>query len=71
VLRTHVVGRFTDQGVSVKSEEKRRGKGGRVETGKNQKPVSSDSHTPLEIPQTTRDSHFSTAPAADPVLKTI
>jgi transposase len=66
----HVVGRFTKQGTAVKSEEKRRGKGGPMETGENQKTVSSDSHTPLEIPQTTRDSHFPTAPTSDPVVKT-
>jgi hypothetical protein len=66
----HVVGRFTNQGTAVRSEERSRGKGGRMETGENQKTVSSDSHTPLEIPQTTRDSHFPTAPVADPVLKT-
>jgi hypothetical protein len=32
-----------------------------METGENQKQVSSASHTPLGIPQNRRDSHFSTA----------
>jgi hypothetical protein len=33
-----------------------------METGENQTRVSSASHTPLEIPQRPRDSHFPTAP---------
>jgi hypothetical protein len=35
-----------------------------MEAGENQNQVSSGSHTPLEISQTARDSHFPTAPAA-------
>jgi transposase len=66
----HVVGRFTSQGETVGSQEQRPGKGGRMDTGENQKQVSSGPPTPLEIPQTTRDSHFPTAPTAHPVLKT-
>jgi transposase len=65
----HVVGRFTSEGEKL-APELRRGKDGSVETGENQKQVSSRSHTPLEIAPTTRDSHFSTAPATAPVLKT-
>jgi len=41
---------------------KRGGKGGSMEAGENQKAVSTGSHTPLEISQKARDSHFSTAP---------
>ena len=33
-----------------------------MEAGENQKQVSTGSHTPLEISQKARDSHFSTAP---------
>jgi transposase len=40
----------------------RRGKGGSLEAGENQTQVFSRSHPPLEISQTSRDSHFSTAP---------
>jgi len=60
----HVVGRFDSQGAKLigANPEKRRGKGGSMETGENQTQVSSASHTPLEIPQRPRDSHFSTAP---------
>jgi transposase len=42
--------------------KQRRGKGGSLEAGENQKQVSSGSHPPLEISPTPRDSHFSTAP---------
>lgn len=60
----HVVGRFDSQGTKLigTTPEKRRGKGRSMETGENQNQVSSASHTPLEIPHTPRDSHFSTAP---------
>ena len=60
----HVVGRFDSQGTKLigATPEKRRGKGGSMETGENQTRVSSASHTPLEIPQRPRDSHFPTAP---------
>jgi transposase len=57
----HVVGRFTANGKPIDPKE-RRGKGGSMETGENQAQVSSGSHPPLEIAQTTRDSHFPTAP---------
>jgi hypothetical protein len=42
--------------------KERRGKGGSMEAGENQKQVSSGSHTPLEISPKARDSHFPTAP---------
>jgi hypothetical protein len=42
--------------------KQRRGKGGSLEAGENQKQVSSGSHPPLEISPKARDSHFSTAP---------
>jgi transposase len=60
----HVVGRFNPEGVKLAgaTTDKRRGKGGSVETGENRKQVSSASHTPLEIAQRPRDSHFPTAP---------
>jgi transposase len=62
----HVVGRFAADGSSLATNGKpeRRGKGGSMEAGENQKQVSTGSHTPLEISPTTRDSHFPTAPAA-------
>jgi transposase len=68
----HVVGRYDAAGAKLISAatEKRRGKGGSMETGENQKQVSTASHTPLGIAQKTSDSHFPTAPAAAPVLKT-
>jgi len=60
----HVVGRYRADGEKLASErtEERRGKGGSMEAGENQKQVYPDSHTPLEISQKQRDSHFSTAP---------
>jgi transposase len=62
----HVVGRFDSEGrpLNKTASPKRRGKGGAMETGENQKQVSTASHTSLEISPTTRDSHFSAAPAA-------
>jgi hypothetical protein len=70
----HVVGRFTAQGEEIEGKtanhRERRGKGGHMETGENQKQVSSAFHTPLGIAQKTRDSHFPTAPTTVPVLKT-
>jgi transposase len=69
----HVVGRFDSQGTKLigATLEKRRGKGGSMETGENQTQVSSASHTPLGIPHKQRDSHFSTAPTtASAGLKT-
>jgi transposase len=64
----HVVGRFTPEGKPI-DPKARRGKGGSMETGENQTQVSSASHTPLEISQTARDSHFPTAPTAVLILK--
>jgi transposase len=60
----HVVGRFNNREEKLigAGAEKRRGKGGSMETGENQKQVSSASHTPLEIPRKTRDFHFPAAP---------
>jgi transposase len=68
----HVVGRFNREGVKLAgATPKRRGKGGSVESGENRMQVSSVSHTPLEIPHKTRDSHFPTAPTTVSVgLKT-
>jgi transposase len=62
----HIVGRFAADGRSLETsgKQERRGKGGSLEAGENQKQVFSGSHTPLEISQSTRDSHFPTAPAA-------
>jgi transposase len=60
----HVVGRFNSQGRPLQkpSKPERGGKGGGMETGENQKQVSTASHTSLEISPKTRDSHFPTAP---------
>src|ERR1700730_7304706 len=66
----HVVGRYSSTGEKLISAtpKKRRGKGGSMEAGENQKQVSTGSHTPLEISPTARDSHFSTAPTTASVL---
>src|SRR3984885_815889 len=66
----HIIGRFTAEGEAIVNKSERRGKGGRMETGENQAQVSSASHTPLGIPQRTRDSHFPTAPTTVRGLKT-
>ena len=69
----HVVGRYSSAGERLGGSKRpeRGGKDGSMEAGENQKQVSTGSHTPLEISQKTRDSHFSTAPtAAVGVLKT-
>lgn len=60
----HVVGRFDRAGEKLGpvTTPERRGKGGSMGAGENQKQVSTGSHTPLEISRKTRDSHFSTAP---------
>ena len=60
----HVVGRYDREGVKLtgSTTAKRRGKGGSMEAGENQKQVLTGSHTPLEIPQKQRASHFPTAP---------
>jgi hypothetical protein len=66
----HVVGRFASDGTALQTAKaERRGKGGSMEGGENQKQVSSASHTPLEISQTARDSHFPTAPTTVTVRK--
>src|ERR1035441_1027042 len=66
----HVVGRYSPTGEKLVSAtpQERRGKGGSMEAGENQKQVSTGFHTPLEIPQKTRDSHFPTAPTTASVL---
>jgi hypothetical protein len=60
----HVVGRYNPQGepLAKENQQPRCGKDGSMEAGENQKAVSTGSHTPLEISQEARDSHFSTAP---------
>ena len=60
----HVVGRYdaAGQSLTIEAKGKRRGKGGSMEAGENQKQVFTGSHTPLGISQKTRDSHFPTAP---------
>jgi hypothetical protein len=62
----HVVGRYDRNGEKLNQAKpkERRGKGGSMEAGENQKQVSTGSHTPLEISPKARDSHFSTAPTA-------
>jgi transposase len=65
----HVVGRYSSAGEKLISTPKeRRGKGGSMEAGENQKQVSTGSHTPLEISHKPRDSHFPTAPATTAVI---
>jgi hypothetical protein len=66
----HVVGRFDRAGEKLGPTiaRERGGKGGSMETGENQKQVSTGSHTPLEISPKARDSHFSTAPTTALVL---
>jgi transposase len=60
----HVVGRYDGEGrpVAANAQAKRRGKDGSMEAGENQRQVFTGSHTPLEISQKARDSHFPTAP---------
>jgi hypothetical protein len=66
----HVVGRYDAAGqpLVTNRQAKRGGKGGSMEAGENQVQVFSGSHTPLEISQKARDSHFPTAPTTAPVL---
>ena len=66
----HVVGRYGSTGEKLLSAtpEKRRGKGGSLEAGENQKQVFTGSHTPLEISHKPRDFHFPTAPATASAL---
>jgi len=68
----HVLGWFDRVGNPLEPQKApRRGKGGSVEAGENQKTVFTGSPTPLEISQEPRDSHFSTAPTTTAqVLKT-
>jgi hypothetical protein len=56
----HVVGEYPEG----------RGKGGSVDAMENQNQVSHRTHRPLEISQTTRDSHFSTASTVIPLSPT-
>jgi hypothetical protein len=60
----NLVGRYDGAGNPLRAEAKakRRGKGGSMEGGENQKQVFTASPTPLEISPKARDSHFSTAP---------
>ena len=66
----HVVGHFDRDGnkLGPGTAQERRGKGGSMEAGENQKQVSTGSHTPLEISPRARDSHFPTAPTTACVL---
>ena len=59
-----MVGRYSSTGEKLLSAppKERRGKDGSMEAGENQKQVFTRSHTPLEISQKARDSHFPTAP---------
>jgi len=59
----HTLGWYDSDGRPMDPVKKpRRGKGGSVEAGENQKRVSPGSPTPLEISQKQRDFHFPTAP---------
>jgi transposase len=66
----HVVGRYSRTGEKLTDAKpkERRGKGGSMEAGENQKQVSPRSHTPLEISPKPRDSHFPTAPTTASVF---
>jgi hypothetical protein len=66
----HVVGRYNRGGEKLISAtpRERRGKGGSMEAGENQRQVFTGSHTPLGISQKARDSHFPTAPVTASVL---
>ena len=66
----HVVGRYQGSGEKLirATPKERRGKGGSMEAGENQRQVFTGSHTPLEISQKARDSHFPTAPITASVL---
>jgi hypothetical protein len=65
----HLLGTFDAVGRPTQRAPKRRGKGGTLEACGNQTPVSTGSHRPLGISQTTRDSHFPTAPTPAVVSK--
>jgi transposase len=60
----HVVGRFDSHRnpLNKTAGTKRGGKDGGMETGENQRQVSTASHPSLEISPNSRDSHFPTAP---------
>ena len=60
-MGTSRVGTVAEGEALEKQPTQRRAKGGSMEAGENQK-VSTGSHTSLEISQTARDPHFSTAP---------
>ena len=66
----HVVGRYSSNGEKLSSAPARAPwkKAGSLEAGENEKQVSTGSHTPLEISQKRRDSHFPTAPTTVSVL---
>jgi hypothetical protein len=66
----HVVGRYDRSGEKLRPAlaPERRGKGGSMEAGENQKRVSTGSHTPLGISPKARDSHFPTAPTTAAVV---
>jgi transposase len=61
----HLLGTFDADGQPLESKPKRGGKGRTMEAGGNQTAVSTGSHSPLEISQSARDSHFSTAPTTN------
>lgn len=65
----HVVGRYEANGTAIGKSKECGGKGGSMGAGQNQNQVLTGSHTPLGIPQKTRDSHFPTASTAVAVLK--
>ena len=66
----HVVGRYSRTGEKLTDAKpkERRGKGGSMEAGENQKQVSPRSPAPLEISPKPRDSHFPTAPTTASVF---
>src|SRR5947199_10294264 len=54
----HVVGRFDNKGRPLTKAKERRGKDRGMETGENQRQVSSRSHTSLEILHNPQDAHY-------------
>lgn len=58
----HLLGSFDAEGQPLERTPKRRGKSRTMEAHGNQNPVSTGSHSPLEISPKARDSHFPTAP---------
>ena len=67
----HVVGHYDANGrpLGAAAIGKRRGKDGSMEAEENQGQVFTGSHTPLEISQKARDSHFPTAPITASALQ--